>query len=177
MYGTRSVIETLRDYNALASQQVWSHIEEETKSKFQEIKTKAPSNERTNEWTNESQRDSLSLQRQKEANLSAFLTMRPSALWFGTHYLSAVHCAYLNSNMIIGDLLVGFDVAMVIMHMVGMSILAVLSTPLGMKLWRCVETQHHFCLFVQPMPASPFSMAFKQFFLSSTAALNLDILF
>lgn len=60
--------------------------------------------------------------------------MRPSALWFGTHYLSAVHCAYLNSNMIIGDLLVGFDVAMVIMHMVGMSILAVLSTPLGMKL-------------------------------------------
>ena len=77
---------------------------------------------------------------------------------------------------LIGDLLVGSDVVV----MVCMSILAVLSTPLGMI--ECVKsasqvvlrTSTIFCLIVQPTLTSgtvmaPFSMAFKQFLLSSTA--------
>ena len=77
---------------------------------------------------------------------------------------------------LIGDLLVGSDVVV----MVCMSILAVLSTPLGMI--ECeksasqvvLRTSTIFCLIVQPTLTSgtvmaPFSMAFKQFLLSSTA--------
>ena len=66
--------------------------------------------------------------------------------------------------------------------MVCMSILAVLSTPLGMI--ECVKSASQvvsrtsiiFCLIVQPTLTSgtvmpPFSMAFKKFLLSSTATI------
>ena len=106
--------------------------------------------------------------------------MRPSALWFCTEVCSLntdMRIIYLLFRVsLIGDLLVGSDVVV----MVCMSILAVLSTPLGMI--ECVtsasqvvlRTSTIFCLIVQPTLTSgtvmpPFSMAFKQFLLLSTA--------
>ena len=118
------------------------------------------------------------IERQKEAYLSAFLnneaistlvlyrSLQPEYRY--AHYLSAVQCFPIG----------GCDVVV----MVCMSILAVLSTPPGRT--ECVKSASQvvlrtsiiFCLTVQPMLTSgtvmpPFSMAFRQFLLSSIATI------
>lgn len=119
------------------------------------------------------------IERQKEAYSSAFLSNEALSTLVLYRSLQPeyryAHYYLLFSVSLIGDFLVGFDMVV----MLYMSILAVLSTPLGMT--ECVKSASQvvlrtsiiFCLIVQPMLTSgtvmpPFAIAFKQSLLSST---------